>query len=75
MTVKLTHSNFKSEVIIYTNQIMAVMYLPQNQTTAVLGVGGAMVPVVGTVDEVNEVIKQAMRKPKKEKPNGIPGSK
>lgn len=59
-TVKLIHSNHKNEVIIYASQVFAVMFLPQNQTTAVVGVGGAMVPVMGTVDEVKQQINQAM---------------
>lgn len=59
--VTFKHANNGQEVVIYAELIYSVLYLPQNNCTAVMASGGAMVPVTDTVADANKKILAAKR--------------
>ena len=65
-TVTFTHNNFKNNVEIYPDMIFAIMVLPENKTTAIVGNGGAMVPVTASPEEAKALINAAKSGQRKE---------
>ncbi len=65
--VKFIHSNLKTEVNVFAELVIAVYYLSSNQTTAILGNAGALIPVEGTVEQVTKAIETAKTSTKKSK--------
>lgn len=64
--VKFVHSNLKTDVFVFAELVAAVYFLKNNNTTAILSNGGALIPVEGTVEEVTKQI-EAAKAPKKPK--------
>lgn len=57
--IKFTHSNLKTPVYVFAELVVAVYFLTTNNTTAILGNAGALIPVEGTVEEVTKQIELA----------------
>jgi hypothetical protein len=58
--VVFTHTTFKSDVIIYAEQVFAVFFAPTMKSVCILGPGGAAVPVDCSIDEANEKLQAAL---------------
>ncbi len=58
-SVKFTHTQFKTEVILYVEKVIGVFFAPTANSVVVLGDGGAAVPVEGTIEEVDKKIQDA----------------
>lgn len=58
-TVKLTHTTYNTDIILYTEMVFAVFYAPTMKSTVVVGPGSTAIPVVGTVEEITEKITAA----------------
>lgn len=52
--ISFEHPNKKAKIEVFTSQIFAVMEMPENNVVALVGPGGALVPVVGTLESVKE---------------------
>ena len=57
--IVFTHTQFKSDVVIYADLIFGAMVAPAMKSVVVLGPGGVSVPVEGTLPEVLEKIRAA----------------
>lgn len=55
-TIILTHANHECELYLYTHMVFGVWYSSAHRATVVLANGGAMVPVLESVDEVLEKV-------------------
>lgn len=67
-TITFNHPNSKQPgtVILFADQVFGAMYMPEQKTVAVIGPGGAMVPVTGTLDQIIAEIKTAKEKKENE---------
>jgi hypothetical protein len=54
--IKLTHANFKKEVILTREQVWAIYYSESHQCTHIVSTAGAIVPVSESVDDVNRLV-------------------
>ena len=57
--VHFVHTQFKTDVVIYKEQVFAVTFAPMQKSVVVVAVGGAAVPVEGSIDEVRNKIQEA----------------
>ena len=55
-----THTAYKTDVVIFAEQVVAILFLPAMKSTVVVGPGSTAVPVVGTVEEVTERVRAAI---------------
>ncbi len=66
--IEFTHSNYQQPVLVYPTEVFAVLYMPTMKSVALLAKGGAVVPVAGTIQEIEEKVTAAKhaatRKPK-----------
>jgi hypothetical protein len=70
MEAEFTNSATKQPMTIYANLVFGVTYLPTTKTTALISIGGQLVPVEGTPEEAKEKIraaKDAANNPKESK--------
>lgn len=66
-TVKFLHPNKSNAAIeLFVDQIFGAMVMPEQKTVAVIGPGGAMVPVQGNLEQVIAEIKTAKEKKENE---------
>jgi hypothetical protein len=63
MPVTFTHANNGSEIIVYPEMVFAVVTLPEHKCVALMSVGGAMVPITGTLAEANKKLLEVKRPP------------
>lgn len=57
--LKFTHTTHNSDVYVYPDQIIATLYLPQFKSIALMGPGGAYIPIHGDLEEVTKQVTQA----------------
>lgn len=59
--ITFNHPNHKTPgtVVLFVDQVFGAMLMPEQKTVAVIGPGGAMVPVVGTLEQIIADIKTA----------------
>lgn len=53
--LKLMHANAKAEVFVSEDQIFGVYYSANAKATHLIGPGGACIPVVESVETVNQM--------------------
>lgn len=58
-SVKFTHTTLNEEVEVFVDQIFAVMFLDKFKSVALIGNGGGTIPVVGTKEEISQIINAA----------------
>ena len=58
--VRFTHNTYKTEALIYAEQVFAVIYLPTMASTVIIGPGSTALPVTDTVEEANRKLQAAM---------------
>ena len=62
-TIRFTHPNKQNAAIeLFVDQIFGAMVMPEQKVVAVIGPGGAMVPVQGNLEQVIADIKTAKEK-------------
>jgi len=59
-SLEFKHPSTGAPIVLFTNQIFGAMWLEANKTVAIIGPGGAMVPVAGSMDEVTKRLTSAM---------------
>jgi hypothetical protein len=70
--VTFTHTQFKTPVTVYAELIFAVCYMPNFKSVALVGNGGAAVPVEGEIEEIKQKITAAKQEAAaRSKSNGI----
>lgn len=65
-----THTQFDTPVTVYAELIFAVCYMPNFKSVAIVGNGGAAVPVKGELEEIKQKI-TAAKEAARSKNNGI----
>ncbi len=55
-TVKFTHGQFGSDVVLFADAVFGVIYMPMQKQAAVIAVGGAAVPIKESQDEAIRII-------------------
>lgn len=70
-TVSFIHTQFNTEVIVYTDQIFCAMIAPTMKSVVLVAPGGASVPVLGTLEEVTKKIETAKNQTTEEVKHGI----
>lgn len=65
--VKFKHATLDIEAVIFSEQVFSVLFLPEANSTAVIGPGGAMVYVKETVEEAVAKLEEAKASIKQEK--------
>jgi hypothetical protein len=56
--IKFSHPDNGGEIYLIGGQIIGLMILPAQRSVGVIGPGNAVVPVLGTVQEVVETLKK-----------------
>lgn len=70
--VRFTHAVYKTDVFVYPEQIIAVLFLPTSNSTTLVGPGSTAIPVTDTVEETLKKINLAKTaNNQKEKRNGV----
>jgi hypothetical protein len=54
--VVFTHTAYKSDVVVYADQVFAVFFLPAMKSVVLIGPGSTAIPVDCSIDEANEKI-------------------
>lgn len=58
--IEFKHPNNNADIILLTSKIAGAMVMPANGSVVVLGDGGTVVPVQGTLEEVKSRILNAL---------------
>lgn len=69
MFLTFKHPNNNADIILLTSKIAGAMVMPANGSVVVLGDGGTVVPVQGTLEEVKLRIENALVSKNKEEEN------
>jgi hypothetical protein len=66
--VTFIHTTHNTEITFYVEQIFAVTVLPQYKSVVIVGPGNAHQPVLGSLEEVKEAIRQAKASTNRKEP-------
>ena len=68
--LKLTHANSNKEVFINAPVLFGCYFMQEHKSTVVIAIGGAMIPVKESVEEVLQMWEVKTNEPKEEKKEG-----
>lgn len=60
MTVSFTHTSYQTEVRVFPEQVVGIMYLPSMKSTVLVGPGSTAIPVTCSIEEADEKISAAL---------------